>query len=602
MNQTERIREIYTDILNHTRIQSERTYTLINRISVLRLLLFIAGITGLIYFRAYDWPVLTTVIAVTFVPFLLLVKKHNRLFHQKDYQDTKIKINEQELQALDYDYSEFEDGSEFVDPSHLYSYDLDIFGNRSFFQYINRTSTLPGKSRLAQWLSEPLTNKEEIIHRQEAVRELTDNIGLRQHYRITGLLYKGKQASENEIYEWANSPSVYTSKLFFRVLPILVPATNAVLLLLAFTGVISFAVWGVVFCCLIVISMAFSGRITKIQSLYGKKLQILGVYARLIRIIEDNNFTSCKLKAIHSGIRQGNLSASASVKKLSTLMSELDQRNNIIIAMLLNGSMFWELRKIMQIESWKEKYAPQLPLWMDAIGEIDAYSSLATFAYNHPRVTYPEIVTEPFFMQATEMCHPLMDRGKCVANDIDIHKRPYFLIVTGANMAGKSTFLRTTGINYLLACIGSPVMATHMKVYPATLITSLRTTDSLSDNESYFFAELKRLKQIIDKLKNGEELFIILDEILKGTNSKDKQKGSFALMKQLIRLNANGIIATHDLLLGTLIETFPDNIRNYSFEATIENDQLHFSYKLHEGVAQNMNAYFLMKKMGIAVE
>ena len=194
-----------------------------------------------------------------------------------------------------------------------------------------------------------------------------------------------------------------------------------------------------------------------------------------------------------------------------------------------------------------------------------------------------------------------MDRNKCVRNGIDMEKRPFFIIITGANMAGKSTYLRTVGVNYLLACIGAPVWAAKMEIFPARLVTSLRTSDSLTDNESYFFAELKRLKLIIDKLKAGEELFIILDEILKGTNSMDKQKGSFALIKQFMSMDANGIIATHDLLLGTLIDAFAQNIRNYCFEADITNNELTFSYQMRSGVAQNMNACFLMKKMGIAV-
>lgn len=186
-------------------------------------------------------------------------------------------------------------------------------------------------------------------------------------------------------------------------------------------------------------------------------------------------------------------------------------------------------------------------------------------------------------------------------NDATIPSRPYFLIITGANMAGKSTYLRTIGVNYLLACMGCPVCCESLTLYPAQLITSLRTTDSLSDNESYFFAELKRLKRIIDLLDEGQELFIILDEILKGTNSADKQKGSLDLIRQFMRLKADGIIATHDLLLGTLADQFPEYIRNYCFEADIKDNELTFSYRLREGVAQNMNACFLMRKMGITI-
>ena len=199
------------------------------------------------------------------------------------------------------------------------------------------------------------------------------------------------------------------------------------------------------------------------------------------------------------------------------------------------------------------------------------------------------------------MGHPLMPVAQCVRNNASIPYQPYFIIITGANMAGKSTYLRTIGCNYVLACIGAPVCCESLKIYPAQLMTSLRTSDSLSNNESYFFAELKRLKQIIDRLNKKEEMFIILDEILKGTNSKDKQKGSFSLIKQLISLKANGIIATHDLVLGELAEYFPHEIKNYCFEADIQENELTFSYKLKEGIAQNMNACFLMGKMGLII-
>ena len=333
------------------------------------------------------------------------------------------------------------------------------------------------------------------------------------------------------------------------------------------------------------------------------------------------------LKSIKEEIGGEQRKASLSISRLSKLMNELDQRNNMFMYVILNGLFFWELRQIMRIEAWKEQYAGELPQWLDALGQMDALNSLATFAYNHPAYAYPTLLDKAdmaaskagissdarkagaantgsnarFILRAKALGHPLMHRDRCVRNDIDMEKRPFFIIITGANMAGKSTYLRTIGVNYLLACTGMPVCAEEMEVYPARLITSLRTSDSLTDNESYFFAELKRLKLIIDKLQAGEELFIILDEILKGTNSMDKQKGSFALIKQFMALEADGIIATHDLLLGTLIDLFPENIRNFRFEADITDNELTFSYRLRPGVAQNMNACFLMKKMGIAV-
>ena len=361
--------------------------------------------------------------------------------------------------------------------------------------------------------------------------------------------------------------------------------------------------------------------------MYGKKLQILGTYAGLLRLMETRPMQCRLLKSIKEEIGGEQRKASLSISRLSKLMNELDQRNNMFMYVILNGLFFWELRQIMRIEAWKEQYAGELPQWLDALGQMDALNSLATFAYNHPAYAYPTLLDKAdmaaakagissdarkagaantgsnarFILRAKALGHPLMHRDRCVRNDIDMEKRPFFIIITGANMAGKSTYLRTIGVNYLLACTGMPVCAEEMEVYPARLITSLRTSDSLTDNESYFFAELKRLKLIIDKLQAGEELFIILDEILKGTNSMDKQKGSFALIKQFMALEADGIIATHDLLLGTLIDLFPENIRNFRFEADITDNELTFSYRLRPGVAQNMNACFLMKKMGIAV-
>ena len=601
MEQLKNIINTYQDIIKSAEQKLGKAKQQIYRIGTLRLILFVAGIAGVIHFWDNGWIVITGVVALTFVPFLFLVKLHNRLFYQKEYLEKKIEINRQELQAIEYDSSSFDSGEEFINPAHLYSYDLDVFGERSLFQYINRTSTDLGKKRLAAWLNTHLENKAEIEKRQKAVRELAPELKMRQRFRILGLLYKGKSADEEEIKAWADSPSYYRNHAILRALPFIVPAINIIFITLAIAGIVSGTVPGIIFVGFFLLSFAFSRGITKMQALYGKKLQKLATYASLIHIIEEKEYHSAVLQEIKELVGGDKQTASQAVKKLTALMNALDQRNNMLMSFVLNGALFWELRQIMRIEAWKEKHASELPSWLKAIGEMDAYCSLATFAYNHPEYIYPQITSTPFSMEAEALGHPLMNRDKCVCNDIDIAKRPFFIIITGANMAGKSTYLRTVGINYLLACIGAPVWAKRMKLYPSRLITSLRTSDSLTDNESYFFAELKRLKLIIDKLNAGEELFIILDEILKGTNSTDKQKGSFALIKQFMALQANGIIATHDLMLGTLINLFPEDIRNYCFEAEITNSELTFSYQMKNGVAQNMNACFLMKKMGIAV-
>ncbi|BEG99724.1 MutS family DNA mismatch repair protein [Bacteroides sedimenti] len=591
----------YKQIIEETRKKHVEVKKRTNLISIIRVLLFIAGVAGIIYFFNAGGVVVCSIAAFTFLPFLALVKHHNRLFYKKEYLEKKIEVNEQELSAFDYDISSFDGGKEYINPAHLYSYDLDVFGDNSLFQYINRTSTLFGKEQLAAWFNHHLDNKETIEQRQKAIRELTPELSFRQRFRILGLLYKGEAADRQEIEDWIAGENYFKGKKGVKILTLAVPVVNLLVIFLALTNVASFNLLGFSFVLFLILSLKFSNRVTKFQIVYGKKLGILATYAGLMEMVEQKNFKSILLLKIQDGLGVKEEPASIAVKRLSTMMNALDQRNNILVTMLLNGFLFWELRQTIKIESWKEKHATRLTSWLNAVGEIDALSSLATFAYNHPEYTFPAIKEKPFILKASEMGHPLMDRNKCVKNSINIEEQPYFVVITGANMAGKSTYLRTVGVNYLLGCIGASVCGKKMEIYPSRLITSLRTTDSLTENESYFFAELKRLKIIIEKLEKGEELFIILDEILKGTNSLDKQKGSLALIKQFMTLKTNGIIATHDLLLGTLAEQYPENIQNHCFEAEINNNELNFSYQLKEGVAQNMNACFLMKKMGIAV-
>ena len=563
MDNLQQIADRYRSQAEAAQQELNRVQQRIYRIGTLRVVLFVACVAGLIYFRSEGWGVLCAVAAVTMLPFILLIKRHNRLFARKDYLEKKAEVNRQELAALDYDTSAFDGGDEYADPAHLYTFDLDVFGPRSLFQYINRTCTQPGKERLAAWLEKHLENREEIARRQEAVRELADELQFRQRFRILGLLYKGKKADENELRAWAESPSIFRKRRVLRLLPALVTGVNVLCLPAVVFGLLPGTVWGVVWTAFVISSFAFTGKVTKIQSVYGKKLQILGTYANLLKLMDKQDVQAAPLRGIKEEIGGEQRKASQSIQQLSRLMNELDQRNNMFMYTVLNGCFFWELRQIMRIEAWKEQHAAELPRWLNAIGETDALCSLGTFAYNHPGYVYPTFTDTPFCFRGTALGHPLMHRDRCVRNDIDIAKRPYFIIITGANMAGKSTYLRTIGVNYLLACIGAPVFARELQLYPARLVTSLRTSDSLSDNESYFFAELKRLKLIIDKLQAGEELFIILDEILKGTNSTDKQKGSLALIRQFMTLRANGIIATHDLLLGTLADAYPDDIRNF---------------------------------------
>lgn len=591
----------YTERLSLTEGQLQQVKKQIFRISMLRLTLFIAGVAG-IYFFFSQTPLLIVCICLTFLPLFILVKIHNRFFIRKEWLETQARIIQEELQALSGDYSSFEDGKEYVNPEHPYSFDLDIFGRRSLFQSINRTCTFFGKDRLAKWLQNHLHEKTSIEKRQEMVREISEHTLFREQFRVAGLVHHGQSSDAEKIQAWSQSPAQYLHAGWVKAFIWGVPVINSLLLITSLIGWTSFSCLGLSFGIFLVLSFGIIKRATYIQETYGKQLKSLNGYARLIALAKAEDWKSAGMLELMERFNLNGQSPVQALQQLSKELDRLDLRNNQFLYVLLEGSIFFQLQEIVRIERWKVRYGQHISEWLETVGELDALCSLGTFAYNHPQYTYPELTEKPFYFLATQMGHPLMPVSQCVKNDATIPSRPFFLIITGANMAGKSTYLRTIGVNYLLACVGAPVCCERLKLHPNQLITSLRTSDSLSDNESYFFAELKRLKRIIDLLNQGQQLFIILDEILKGTNSMDKQKGSFDLIRQFMQLKANGIIATHDLLLGSLIKQFPEEIRNYCFEADIKENELTFSYKLREGVAQNMNACFLMKKMGIILQ
>ena len=596
------LKTYYQEKLDNTLHENERTKKKILHISLLRITIFIAGFIGLCYAYDQGGSIIGGILLGTLTPFLLLVKLHNRLYHQKDWYETSIRHFQAELASLNHDHSAFDSGKEYIDASHPFSLDLDVFGEHSLFQFLNRTCTPFGKETLSQWLRLPLDYQEDIENRQQAIKELSQYNDFRETFRITGCLEKNNEKGRDELEEWIESPFVFLQKKSNQWICWAVPCINIILFTLGMLDIISMSWFGLVFCSFAVASSRLIRRVTRIQESYHKTLKMLSTYVRLIELADKQPMESPLLTSLKKEFKSNGKNASEVLDILAKELDRLDLRNNLILFALLEGSMFWQLHQMLRIERWKEEYGAHLLQWLGALGQLDALCALGTFAFNHPGYTYPTITDKPFIFRAKDMGHPLMPRKQCVVNDAEIPQRPYFLIITGANMAGKSTYLRTIGCNYILACIGTPVCCSSLEFYPAHLMTSLRTSDSLANNESYFFAELKRLQQILDRLKSGEEMFIILDEILKGTNSMDKQKGSLALVKQLLQLKTNGIIATHDLLLGELKQHFPNEISNYCFEADIHNDELTFSYKLREGVAQNMNACFLMGKMGINID
>lgn len=526
--------------------------------------------------------------------FAVLVAKHSKLFEEKTRLQNLITINTNELLALANDYSGFKSGAGYVDPKHPFTHDLDIFGPGSLFQYMNRSATLEGEIALATSLANPLATREKVLERQQAVHDLSERVDFRHHFLATGMTLEESSNDRNQLLEWLNHKPFLYGKKSYKILLWILPIVTMGLIVGSF---VVESLSGIAVLCAAIQWVILSINLKSVNAFHqyiSRKKNILQKYSNLLSLARQEDFSASMLKKIHDAAANGD----EKVKNLASLVRSLDARLNFLTNLIVNSILMYDLHCVYRLEHWKEENARHLETWLNVIRDMDMLNSFATMAFNNQNFIFPEI-TQGQKIKGKALAHPLIPLEARVANDVSIGDPQSILVVTGANMAGKSTFLRTLGVNMVLALSGAPVCAKEFHCGIITMRSGMRTADSLQDHQSYFYAELNRLKSIVDELRSGKALFILLDEILKGTNSTDKQAGSIALVKQLRRYSCLGVIATHDLALGDLEREYPQQIKNYCFEPNIENDQLSFDYKLKAGIAQKMNATFLMKKMGI---
>lgn len=592
-----RLRTVYGARIERFGKELTDVRTRINSISNLRIATAVLTVACL--YGGFKFTELFYVAIPLVAGFVALVNIHSRLFLRKVHLENLVSINTTEIAALSGDRSKLYPGSEFIDPQHHYSHDLDIFGEGSIFQLMNRANTFDGRRAVASLLNKPLPSISRVQEQQEAVAELSGQVDLRQDLAAAGLEINEEPHDREQLLAWLSAPTIAYGKPMLSTVIWLLPALTVTAWLLFLLDLIPeivpfffvFVQWG--------FWGRYSKRINVFHDYISRKKLILEKYAYMLAVIRQGKFEngqpqSAPLKAILEEASD----AGEKVNKLASLVSQLNARLNFATAIFVNSLFLYDLRCVYRLEKWKAEHGHRLPAWLGALSDAEALSSIANFAYNHPHCRFPEIHNE-VAIRAEAMGHPLLDPRECVTNNVIIGPAPTVLIVTGANMAGKSTFLRSIGVNVVLALAGAPVYASSFQCPVIPLRSGMRTVDSLKDHESYFYAELNRLKSIIDELREGKPLFILLDEILKGTNSNDKQKGSIALVHQLLEYPCLGIVATHDLALGAISHDYPEAVYNYCFEATIHQDQLSFDYKLKPGLAQNMNATFLMTKMGI---
>jgi hypothetical protein len=583
------------DFYTHTKAEFEKEAAVLKsksiKLSVFRFAVFLTT-CFLVYYTFGNYPVVFIIAFLGTLLFVFVVSKHASLQLKRNIIDEKIIINKTEIRVLNRDFQHLETGAEFVDAAHYYSNDIDLFGKGSFFQYLNRTNTNDGRAALSNALTE---NKiTDILEKQHALKELSEKVVWRQHFAALASLISIKNNSKSVVNWIANYGSLLpkNSAKIQAVFSII----SLVLIGLISFGIISFTYVVIWF----FIGLFITGRfVKKTDNLYtetGKVRDTFRQYHQLLNEIENTEFNAKILKEKQQVIASENKKAGTIFKEFVRILDAFDQRNNIVIAVFGNGLFLYEVYNVDRVEKWIAKYKHTVNKWFEVVAFFDAENSLANFYFNHPEFVTPEITSEKGAIQSVNLGHPLLKVDKRIDNDFGIKKEEFF-IITGANMAGKSTFLRTVSLAVVMANTGLPVCATSFKYAPIKLITSMRTTDSLSEEASYFYSELKRLKFIVDQIEL-EDYFIILDEILKGTNSKDKAMGSKKFVEKLSKSKSTGIIATHDVSLCELENEF-SAIKNYYFDAEIIANELYFDYTLTAGVCKNMNASFLLEKMEI---
>lgn len=567
-----------------------------NSISILRLLSVFLGLFLLFYYIKTNEILYVAFAFLSFVGFLFLMRVHSRLSFQKELVTATLKLNKNEITYLKRETIPFENGIEFNDFHHPYANDLDIFGEHSLFQNLNRTATYIGKKTLANQLLNLSTN-ETILENQEAIHELKTKIDWRQDFLALAMISYDTKESYDSLLHWNSFKNNTLPKVLISlsiILPVLFFGFLAAYFITSKTILLSYLTY------LFIANLIVLGRSMKrIQSEIAKADhvdKVIKQYSLLVQKIETETFASKKLIELQKQLVFRNATASKHLKDLSELFSRMDTISNFVTAIVFNGMFLYNLHVLKALLKWKENYTTELEKWINVIGEFEALNSLANLSYNNPDFVFPEINSE-YKIGFSDLGHPLLNPATRVGNDTHFYPES-FVILTGSNMSGKSTFLRSLGVNMVLGGIGSVVCATKATIHPLPVLVSMRLSDSLADSESYFFAEIKRLKQIMEALED-QPAFVLLDEILRGTNSDDKRNGTIEVVKKVIAKKAIGAIATHDIEVCLTTNEYPDILTNQCFEVEIKNNELHFDYKLRNGICQNKSATFLMQKMGV---
>ena len=530
--------------------------------------------------------------------FLFAVRKDLVNKEAISHHERLIELNKQEILYLQHNYTHQKDGGEFYKDEHAYAGDLDIFGRASLYQYINRTHSEQGNRLLADWLLAP-SAAATIQARQKAAQELVEQTNWRQELQAHGSSSTITIATEKKMEEWLKEENQFIDKNIWQIIRYIFPVIAIAIFVCFLFDVITYQRFLQSLLVFTIIAFAITRMIVPLYRKLNKITGQMEVLSNSIACIELAAFEDPLLVELKNQFNSGSNKASQQILELKNIFNRFDYRMNPVVFIPLNIFLLWDLQQVLQLEKWKQKNNQQINHWFAALAELEALTSIATLAFNHPHWSFPQLKSDQPTFIAEQLGHPLIEEHKNVLNDFSTVGKEQVNLITGSNMAGKSTFLRSVGVNMVLAGMGAPVCAKHLTVTPLKVMSSMRIKDNLEESTSTFYAELKKLKQIIDAVNNKEAVFILLDEILRGTNSNDRHSGSKALIKQLLHHKATGILATHDLELAKLADDYPALIHNYHFDVQVNKEELYFDYKLKRGICQSMNASILMKKIGI---
>lgn len=566
------------------------------RISMLRIaLVCIAVLCFYFFITSLEFiPFAIGLLSILFFPFVLVW--HRKKTAEILFKETLIEVLSEEIAYLENKELPFQSGEEYNDISHPYAFDLDIFGEKSLFQHLNRTATYLGKTKLALSLQKILPNNN-IQENQEAIKELSGKLEWRQE-----ILARAKIANDNkQVYDsivvWSSEKAAVVP-IYIRIISFGFP-----LMLFGLFGMAMFSDSGMYLKAaeaLFVVNLAIMGlqrNVIKSELVHADKIEaLLNQYSLILSNIEKEAVVSHKLHDLKNKLADTDTTASQQLNTLSKLFARVETIQNVVGSLLMNGFFLYHIHSLHALLKWKATHASKVVEWISVIAEIEMLNSYANLSYNNSDFVFP-VLNSDHAIQLKDAGHPLIDKKKRVCNDV-VFEEGSFIILTGSNMSGKSTFLRTLGVNMVLAGAGAPVCASAASIHPLPVIVSMRLSDSLSDSESYFFAEVKRLKQLMQTL-DQQICFILLDEILRGTNSDDKRSGTIGVLKKILAKRGIGIVATHDLEVCNTTLEYPEQLSNKCFEVEIVEDELIFDYKLREGICQNKSATFLMNKMGV---